>query len=249
MKIKNIISSIFISCLVNTVQAGEVMVAVAANFSVPMQKISEIFEKETGHKVLLSFGSTGGFYAQIKNGAPYQVLFSADNETVEKLIVEGYAIDQTQFTYAIGRLALWSAKSNFVDESGEILKENNFKKIAIANPKLAPYGQAAIQTLVSLKLKETLEQKFIVGENITQTFQFVLTQSVDLGFIALSQVYQDGKIAKGSAWMVPAKLHDPILQDAVVLKAGKDSEVAKSLLRFVKTDRIRSLIKSYGYSV
>jgi len=230
------------------VNAAEVMVAVASNFSAPMQKIAESFEKETGHKAVLVFGSTGGLYAQIKNGAPYQILLSADNETVDLLVRQGFAIDQTQFTYAVGRLILWSAKEGYVDESGGVLRANAFKKLAVANPKLAPYGLAALQTLTKLQLTDAVEPKLIIGENITQTYQFVLTQNVELGFLALSQVYRDGKLLKGSGWIVPAQMHEPIRQDAVVLKSGNASEGAKALMSYLKTDRVKAIIKSYGYT-
>lgn len=229
--------------------AVDVSVAVAANFTAPMQKIAVEFEKDTGHKALLSFGSTGKFYAQIKNGAPFEILLAADDETPAKLVEEGAAVSGSRFTYAIGQLALWSAKPGYVDDKGEILKKGTFKHLSIANPKLAPYGAAAVETLTRLGLLGSVENKFVQGENIAQTFQFVSTGNAELGFVALSQVYEDGKLKSGSAWMVPAGLHAPIRQDAVVLTKGKDNPAAIELLKFLRTDKARAVIKSYGYTL
>jgi molybdate transport system substrate-binding protein len=249
LKLINVLVLICACLLENSSNAGEVMVAVASNFSAPMQKIAESFERETGHKVVLAFGASGGFYAQIKNGAPYQVFLSADHETIERLIGDDLAQEQSQFTYAVGRLILWSAKEGYVDAQGDVLKDPKIKKIAIANPKLAPYGVAALQALEKMQLLSSITPKLVIGENVSQTFQFVSTQNADLGFFALSQVYRDGKITRGSGWMVPPNLYEPIRQDAVLLKSAKGSEVAKALMNFLKTDRIKSLIKSYGYSI
>jgi molybdate transport system substrate-binding protein len=229
--------------------AADVSVAVAANFTAPMQKIAVEFEKDTGHRALLSFGSTGKFYAQIKNGAPFEVLLAADDETPAKLVKEGAAVSDSRFTYAIGQLALWSAKPGFVDDKGEVLKQGAFAHLAIANPKLAPYGAAAVESLTRLGLLGSIEPRFVQGENIAQTYQFVSTGNAELGFVALSQVYEDGKLKSGSAWMVPAGLHAPIRQDAVVLTKGKDNPAATELLKFLKTDKARAVIKSYGYAL
>ena len=227
--------------------AADIFVAVASNFSAPMQKIGPLYEKESGNKVIMSLGSTGGFYAQIKNGAPYQILLSADVETPNKLALEGFAIKETQFTYATGRLALWSAKENDVDAAGNILKSQPFEKLAMANPKLAPYGLAAIETLKTLNLLSGLEGKIVQGDSIAQAYQFVVTQNAQLGFVALSQVFLDGKISHGSAWIVPSHLHSPIHQDAILLKTAKDNEAAKSLMNFMKSARAKSIIASFGY--
>ena len=227
--------------------AADIFVAVASNFSAPMQKIGPLYEKESGNKVIMSLGSTGGFYAQIKNGAPYQILLSADVETPNKLALEGFAIKETQFTYATGRLALWSAKENDVDAAGNILKSQPFEKLAMANPKLAPYGLAAIETLKALNLLSSLEGKIVQGDSIAQAYQFVVTQNAQLGFVALSQVFLDGKISHGSAWIVPSHLHSPIHQDAILLKTAKDNEAAKSLMNFMKSARAKSIIASFGY--
>lgn len=228
--------------------AETVSVAVAANFTAPMQKIAAAFEADTGHKAELSFGATGKFYAQITNGAPFQILLSADDTTPAKLEKEGKAVANSRFTYAIGTLVLWSAQPGYVDAQGAVLKTGDFKHLAIANPKLAPYGLAAMQAMDKLGVTAQLQPRFVQGENIAQTHQFVATGNAQLGFVALSQVMADGKLASGSAWQVPAQLHEPIRQDAALLTPGKDSSAAKALLGFLRGDKARAIITSYGYS-
>ena len=230
------------------VQADEVSLAVAANFTVPMQKIAAEFEKETGHKVVASFGSTGKFYAQIKNGAPFEILLAADDETPAKLVAEGAAVKGSQFTYAIGKLVLWSAKPAVVDGAGEMLKSGGFSHIALANPKLAPYGAAGVETLKALGVYAALEPKIVMAETITQAYQFIDSGNAILGFVALSQVLKDGKI-EGSYWMVPAKLYAPIRQDAVILDKGKSKPAAEALMRYLKSDKAKALIQSFGYGL
>lgn len=227
--------------------AADVTVAVAANFTAPMQKIAEAFAQETGHKAVLAFGATGKFYAQIKNGAPFQVLLAADNETPAKLEKEGFAVAGTRFTYATGRLVLWSAQPGVVDEKGDVLRTSSDGKVALADPKLAPYGAAAIETMTRLGLLERLQPRFVQGENIGQAYQFVATGNAPMGFVALSQVMVDGRIDKGSAWVVPAMLHAPILQDAVLLNPGKDNPAALALTRYLRSEKARTIILSYGY--
>lgn len=229
--------------------ADEVQVAVAANFTAPMKIIAADYEKATGNKAELSFGATGKFYAQIKNGAPFEVLLAADDETPARMEKEGLAVPGSRITYAIGALALWSAKPGFVDDKGAVLKKGDFAHIALAAPKLAPYGAAAIETMGRLGVLSTLEPKFVQGENIAQTYQFVSTGNAELGFVALSQVYAKGKLAGGSAWVVPANLHKPIRQDAVILTRGKDNPAASTLLKFLKTRQAQNVIKSYGYTL
>ena len=229
--------------------AAEVKVAVAANFTAPMQKIAADFERDTGHKAQLSFGATGKFYAQIKNGAPFEILLAADDEIPARLEKEGFAASGSRFTYAIGQLALWSARPGYVDDMGEVLKQDTFEHLAIANPRLAPYGAAAVETLTRLGLLGRVEGRLVQGENIAQAFQFVSTGNAELGFVALSQVYVGGKLKSGSAWIVPANLHKPIRQDAVVLARGRDNPAAAALARFLKTDKARAVIKSYGYAL
>ena len=228
-------------------QAAEVTVAVASNFSVPMRKIAQNFEVESGHTVRMSFGSTGGFYAQIKNGGPFQILLAADRETPAKLEKEGLGVAGSSFTYATGKLVLWSRKPNLVDQQGQFLKGGQFQKLAIANPKLSPYGTAAMEALTTLGLVQEIRPKIVQGENIAQTYQFVATENAQLGFVALSQVLTEGKIAQGSGWIVPAKLHPPIQQDAILLVRGTDNPAAMSFMRFLRSDRARLLTRSYGY--
>lgn len=227
--------------------ADDVQVAVAANFTAPMKLIAADFEKDTGHKAVLTFGATGKFYAQITNGAPFEVFLAADDETPAKLEKEGAAVNGSRFTYATGKLVLWSAQPGVVDVRGEVLKKGAFKKIAIAAPKLAPYGAAAVETMNKLGLQAVLEPKLVQGESIGQTFSFVSTGNAELGFIALSQVYEGGKIRSGSAWVVPGSLHSPIRQDAVLLAKAKDSKAAVQLMAFLKTEKARAVIRSFGY--
>ena len=232
-----------------TALADEVNVAVAANFTAPMQRIAAEFEKDTGHKAQLAFGATGKFYAQIKNGAPFQMLLAADDETPAKLAREGLAVADSRFTYAIGALVLWSAQPGYVDAKAEVLKQGRFDKLALANPKLAPYGKAAVEVLTGMGLINAVAPKFVMGENIAQTFQFASTGNAQLGFVALSQVMKDGKIASGSAWIVPGKLHSPIRQDAVVLANGRDNAAAAALMTYLKGDKAKAIVQSYGYEI
>jgi len=229
--------------------ADEVQVAVAANFTAPMQQIAAAFEKDTGHKAVLAFGATGKFYAQISNGAPFEILLAADDETPAKLERELLAAPRTRFTYAIGKLVLWSAKEGYVDGQGEVLKKGDFKHLALANPKTAPYGTAAVEALKKLGLMESVQPKIVQGENIAQTHQFVATGNAELGFVALSQVFKDGKVTSGSAWIVPAKLYDTIRQDGVILAKGRNKPAATALMDYLKSDKARAIIKSYGYEL
>ncbi|TDF81489.1 molybdate ABC transporter substrate-binding protein [Pseudomonas sp. H9] len=233
----------------NSAWAEEVQVAVAANFTAPIQAIAKDFEKDTGHKLVAAYGATGQFYAQIKNGAPFEVFLAADDSTPAKLESEGDGVKGSRFTYAIGTLALWSAKPGYVDAEGEVLKKNEYKHLSIANPKAAPYGLAATQVLDKLKLTEATKAKIVEGQNITQAFQFVSTGNAELGFVALSQIYKDGKVTEGSAWIVPASLHEPIKQDALILNKGKDNPAAKALVEYLKGPKAAALIKSYGYEI
>jgi molybdate transport system substrate-binding protein len=247
-----IISSGAVVCA--TAKAEEVTVAVAANFAAPMQKIAQAFEQDTGHKALLAFGATGKFYAQIKNGAPFAVLLSADDETPARLEKEGVAIAGTRFTYAIGRLALWSKNPLLVDDKGQVLlsnatDKNSFKKIAIADPKLAPYGAAAIEVLGRMDALAKLTPKLVQGDSIGQAFQFVMTENAELGFVALSQISIDGRITQGSAWVVPQNLYTPLKQEAVLLPLGKNNAAALALMKYMRTDRAQAIIRAYGYTL
>lgn len=240
-----------IACLALLAQAraAEVSVAVAANFTAPMQRIAQAFEQETGHKAVLSFGSTGGFYAQIRNGAPFQILLAADDETPLKLEREGLGVAGARFTYATGRLVLWSRQPGLVDDKGEVLRSGRYQRLALANPRLAPYGAAAIETLTRLGLLAAVQPRLVQGDNIGQAYQFVATGNAQLGFVALSQVYADGRIAQGSGWIVPASLHEPIRQDALLLNASKGNPAASALLAFLKGEKARALIRSFGYEI
>jgi molybdate transport system substrate-binding protein len=240
---------VLMTLISSTAQAGEVLVAVAANFTAPMQRIAAAFETDSGHKAKLSFGATGAFATQIRNGAPFDVLIAADDETPAKLEKDGFAVAGSRFTYATGRLVLWSARESYVDAKGEVLARGDFGRIAIANPKLAPYGLAAVQTMQHMGVYDKLQPRIVQGENIGQTFQFVATGNAPLGFVALSQITQDGRIAKGSAWVVPANLHAPLRQDAALLAKGKDNPAASALLQFLKGEKARGIIRAYGYEL
>ena len=248
MKMTRIAVVLSVSLIGISAYADDVSVAVAANFTAPMQKIAADFEKETGHKVAASFGATGKFYAQIKNGAPFEVLLSADDETPTKLVNEKAAVAGSQFTYAVGKLVLWSANATLVDATGEVLKKGNFTHLSVASPKLAPYGAAAVEVMKGLGVYDALLPKVVQGENISQAYQFVSTGNAELGFVALSQVLKDGKI-EGSSWVVPASLHQPIRQDAVILDSGKGKPAAVAFLNFLKGEKAKEVIKSFGYSV
>ncbi len=249
MSIKQLLNAVALWALSGLACADTVQVAVAANFAAPMRSIAAIFEKTTGHKVDLIVGSTGKFYAQVKSGAPFDLFLSADDSTPAKLEQEGLAVQGTRFTYAIGRLVLWSANPAVVDSQGKVLKQGVFNRLAIANPKVAPYGAAAIETLGQLGLQDAVAPKLVTGESIGQTFNFVSTGNAELGFVALSQVLESGKLKSGSVWTVPAHLHQPIIQDAVLLARGKDNPAALALMALLKTDRIKALIRSYGYTL
>jgi molybdenum ABC transporter, periplasmic molybdate-binding protein len=227
--------------------AETIKIAVAANFTSTMNELVAEFEKSSGHKVDLSSASTGKIYAQIVNGAPYQAFFAADQTTPEKLESAGKAVPGSRFTYAIGALALWSAKPNFIDEQLQVLKTGQFNKIALANPKLAPYGAAAVEALEKLDLVTATQAKWVQGENIAQTYQFVFTGNADLGFVALSQIMQNGKLMSGSYWQIPTNLHTPILQDAQILLPGKNSFATQQFMEFIQSDLAKAIIQFHGY--
>lgn len=222
-------------------------IAVAANFAAPMKALNTRFEQATGHTLTLSSGSTGKFYAQIKNGAPFDVLLAADDETPARLMREGDAV-RTQ-TYAVGKLVLWSADAGKLDGSDALLRSGTYNKLAVANPRLAPYGAAAMQVLEKLGLAEQAKAKLVMGENIGQTHQFAASGNAEIGFVALSQVWQDGKLTGGSAWYVPATLYTPIRQDAALLKRGETNAAARALLDFLKSPEAQAVIRSYGYAL
>ena len=230
-------------------QAEVVQIAVAAIFTAPARALAEIFARTTGHEAKLSFGATGAFYTQIKNGAPFDILLAADDERPIRLEKDGDTVPGSRFTYAIGQLVLWSAKPGFVDGEGAVLKGGNFNKIAIANPKLAPYGAAAVETMDKLGLAAALTPKLVTGESIGQTYNFIATGNAELGFVALAQVLDGGKLKSGSMWVVPAKYHAPIIQDAVILKRAAANPAAKAWMALMRSPNTQDFIRSYGYEV
>ena len=229
------------------VLAEQVQVAVAANFTAPLQAIAAEFEKGTGHTVVASFGATGQLYAQIQHGAPFEVLLSADASTPAKLESEGLGVKGSRFTYAVGNLVLWSATPGYLDGSDAVLKANQYQHLALANPKAAPYGLAASEVLEKLGLSEAVQGKLVEGQSISQTYQFIATGNAELGFVALSQVYKDGQLNGGSAWRVPAELHTPIKQDGLLLKKGVHNPAAMAFIEYLKGAKATAIIRSYGY--
>ncbi|HOB96135.1 MAG TPA: molybdate ABC transporter substrate-binding protein [Aquabacterium sp.] len=231
----------------NTARADEVLVAVAANFAGPLAALAEGFTAATGHTLKASAGATGKFYSQIASGAPFQVLLAADDETPRRLVAEGHAVAGSQFTYAIGVLVLWSAQAGMVDDQGAVLAGGRFARLAVANPKLAPYGAAAMEVLKARGLADALAPRLVTAESIAQAYQFVATGNAELGFVALSQVAVPGRPPTGSHWKVPASLHGEIRQDAVLLKPGAQSAAASALLSYLKSPAARKLIQAWGY--
>ncbi len=244
---KSFILTLLFVAYATSLRAEGAMVAVAANFSAPMQQIAALFQKETGHRIKLSFGASGGIYAQIKNGAPFDLFLSADQLTPQKLEAEGLGVPNSRFTYATGQLVLWSKQEGLVDAKGHVLQNKSIQRIALANPKLAPYGAAAIETMTNLGLLKELQSKLVQGDNIAQTYQFVSTQNAQIGFVALSQVFANGKITSGSAWIVPGNLHQPIQQDVILLRKGQDNKAATALLLYLKGEQAKKIMKSFGY--
>jgi len=225
--------------------AKEAKVAVAANFTAPSKEIAAAFEKAKGHRIVLSFGSTGQLYTQITQAAPFDVFLAADQKTPRKAVDEGRAVPDSRFTYAVGKLVLFSKSKDLV--TGEAtLKDGKFQKIAIANPVTAPYGTAAVAAMKALGVYDALSSKIVQGNNIAQTFQFIDTGNAELGFVALSQVI---KVEAGSRWIVPGKLHDVIAQDAVLLKTGAENAAAREFLAFLKGPEARAVIEKYGYGI
>ncbi|MCK9397795.1 MAG: molybdate ABC transporter substrate-binding protein [Methylobacter sp.] len=229
--------------------AATTLVAVASNFTKPMTEIAEAFEKATGHSAKLAFGSSGKFVSQLENGGPFEVFLSADDKSPIKLEQSGLAVAGSRFTYALGKLVLWSATPGFVDDQGQVLSKGGFKHLALADPKLAPYGAAAVEVLKNRGLFDKLQPMFVQGENIAQTHQFISTGNAELGFIAFSQVIDNGKIAGGSGWIIPKDLYKPIRQDAILLKTGAENPAAPALLEFLKSPEALAIIRKYGYGL
>jgi molybdate transport system substrate-binding protein len=226
-------------------QADQTNIAVAANFTEAAKEIAAAFKAKTGHEASLSFGSSGQLYTQITQEAPFQVFLSADEARPKKAIEDGYAVPGSLFTYAVGKLALWSKNKTLV-AGPETLKAGAFEKLAYCNPIGAPYGAAAVETLKALKLYDRLQSKLVQGENIAQAFQFVDSGNAEIGFIALSQI---AKTNSGSRWIVPQELYAPILQDAVLLKKGASDKAAVAFMEFLKSPEGKVIIEKYGYAV
>jgi molybdate transport system substrate-binding protein len=223
--------------------AAQTNIAVAANFTEAAKEIAAAFKAKTGHEAVLSFGATGQFYTQITQGAPFQILLSADDARPKKLVDDGLAVPGSSFTYAIGKLVLWSKSPGLV-KGEDTLKAASFAKLSICNPVAAPYGAAAVETIKSLKMFETLQPKLVEGATITQAYQFVETGNAELGFVALSQLTGP---EVGSRWVVPQQLYSPIRQDAVLLKSGASNEAATGFIAFLRSPEARTIIEKYGY--
>ncbi len=240
-------SLITLLSIVNFVNADEINIAVAANFTGVMKQLEQRFEAETDHDVLVSYSSTGKLYSQIKHGAPYEIFLAADVKHPQQLIDEGDAVVDSLFVYAVGQLVLWSQQADLIDKQGDVLKTGKFTHLAIANPKIAPYGLAAQEVLNKLNLWDIVQDKLVQGDSITQTYQFVFTGNAELGFIALSQYIDAGKV--GSHWRVPQELYTPIEQAAVLLKNGAQHEAAKAFISFLHSDAAKTIIEKFGYAV
>lgn len=235
--------------MAGSLHATEAQVAVAANFAEPVKAIAAVLEKTTGHTLKITVGSTGRLYAQIRNGAPFDLLLSADTAAPAQLESDGLAQPGSRFTYATGKLVLWSADAARVDAQGAVLKGEGFRKLAIANPKTAPYGAAAVEAMDKLDLAARLSPKLGQGESIGQTYNFVHTGNAEVGFVAMSQVLEGGRLKGGSMWVVPQTLYSPIRQDAVLLKRGANNEAAVALMKLLKSPNIKDLIRSCGYDI
>ncbi len=239
---------IFLALNCTSARAGDVQVAVASNFIAPLKAIQARFEKDTGHRMVIISGSTGKLYAQIRHGAPFDLLLAADSLRPRILEDEGFTVPESRFTYAIGRLTLWSANPGQIKKAGaEIFRQKNFNHLAMANPKTAPYGRAALQVLKKLGVWNQVRGKVVQGENIGQTFQFVATENAELGFVALSQTRNPKNKLKGSRWDVPSDLYDPIDQDLVLLKRARDNPAAKAITDFIRGPVAQKIIAAYGY--
>lgn len=248
MKLKkfSIINLVLMSSI-QYIHATELNIAVASNFATTAKQLAQTYHQTTGNTVLISSASTGVLYNQIKNGAPFAVLLSADSTTTAKLIADNLAIESTNYTYGVGRVALWSKQANYVDNNGNILKTQSYNHLAIANPKLAPYGAAGYQVINYFKLTEQLKAKIVTGDNINSTYQLIASGNAELGFVALAQIMHNGKITSGSAWIVPDNIATPIKQDAVVLATAKNNPIAYNFMNFLKSSQAQKIIHSYGY--
>ena len=243
-----LVGGLFALFIATAARAEEFTLAVASNFATPMQAIAAKFEARTGHKVNLASGSSGKLFAQIRHGAPFDAFFSADQVKPSRLVALDLAKGSTLFTYANGTLVLWSSHADLVDGQGSVLNTGRYKKLAIANPRLAPYGIAAVEALQSLGIEQSSRARRVQGENISQTYQFVATGNADLGLVALSQLMRNGRLSKGSAWIVPQSLYRPIRQDAVILNRGVDSPALAEFWAFFSGPEVQEILASFGYT-
>jgi molybdate transport system substrate-binding protein len=245
------IATVLLLCglISSPVRAGEVNVAVTADFAAPMERLAPLFQKESGHTLKVSPGASGVLYAQIKKGVPFDVFLSADEELPRQLLQEGLAVGGTRFTYATGRLVLWSAQPGLVDEKGAVLNKGNFSTLAMPNPRTSPYGIAVKETLTKLIMWNAMQGKLDRRDDVAIAYQLAATERADLAFIALSQIMRDGKVATGSWWLVPPELHNPIRQSAVLLSGAKDLAAAKAFLAFLKSEKARKVMRGFGYEL
>ncbi len=238
-----------ILCLSGIAHADKLHAAVASNFANTMEVLAQEFRAQTGHEVVASYGSTAKLYTQITQGAPFDLFLAADREHPERLEAEKHSVANTRFSYAVGKLVLWSNKENFIDTDGNVLRNSRFEKLAIGNPRIVPYGAAAKQTLETLGLWNDLQDRLVFGENIAQTQQFVVSGNAQLGFLALAQIKRHGKAYEGSYWLVPRTLYSPIVQDAVLLQRGSSNLAAKAFLAFLKTPSAQAILENSGYDL
>jgi molybdate transport system substrate-binding protein len=234
-----------LTSLVAQARADVTHVAVAANFAEPAKEIAALLKQKTGNEAVLIFGASGSFFTQITHGAPFEVFLSADTERPKAAIDGGFAVPDSLFTYAIGKLVLWSRVIDVTDGEAA-LKAGQFQKLSIANPVAAPYGTAAVETMNALGVYDALKPKIVQGNSIAQAFQFIDTRNAEVGFVALSQLYG---VTEGTRWLVPQNLYSPIWQDAVLLKTGGDSEASKAFLDFLKGPEARAIIEQFGYAL
>jgi molybdate transport system substrate-binding protein len=247
MKVKLAVAAVVavMAAFVTPAGAVQTQVAVAANFTEPAKEIAALFKQKTGHEAILSFGASGAFLTQITQDAPFQVFLSADQERPRAAVEEGFGVSASIFTYAVGKLVLWSRVVD-VTKGDEALKAGAFSKLSIANPTSAPYGSAAVQTMKALGVYDALQPKIVQGNSIAQAFQFVDTKNAEVGFVALSQLYG---VKDGTRWLVPQSLYTPIRQDAVLLNKGADDEASKAFLEFLKSGEARAVIERFGYAL
>lgn len=241
-----LLSTLFI---ISTSQAGEVRVAVASSFAEPMQRIAEMFKRDTGHTVTITAGATGKLYARIVAGEPFDVFLAADEDAPKRLTQDGIAVAGSRFVYAEGKLVLWSIQPDLVDAKGAVLRNGNFAKLAIANYRFSPYGVAAKQTLEKLAMWNGMQRKLTKGDDAAHAYELAATENADLAFVAISQLRNAGKPATGSSWVVPDDLHAPIRQSAVLLSSAKDNAAAQALLDLLKGKKAATVIREFGYEL